>query len=140
MIEIGRPASPPIGRLVALGASNLTRGFRTIVSTARLVWGPDIEVMVALGHGRSYGAPSRVIARTLPGILQSGIWTVLEARPSIPTRALITDIGNDLLYGFSPDQTLAWVEEVVDRLQIITGDIVITDLPLSTVKELSPAR
>jgi hypothetical protein len=42
-------------RVVALGASNLTRGFQTIVSTARLVWGPDVEVLAALGHGRSYG-------------------------------------------------------------------------------------
>ena len=58
-----------VGRIVALGASNLTRGFQTLVSTARGAWGPYVEVLAALGHGRSYGAPSRLVFRTLPGIL-----------------------------------------------------------------------
>ena len=44
-----------IRRVVALGASNLTRGLHTVVSTARTEWGPDVEVLGALGHGRSYG-------------------------------------------------------------------------------------
>ncbi len=59
---------PGIARLVALGASNLTRGFRRVVSTARAAWGPEIQVLAALGHGRSYGAASRIGVRTLAGI------------------------------------------------------------------------
>lgn len=38
-------------RVVALGASNLTRRFQTVVSTARSVWRPGVEVLTALGHG-----------------------------------------------------------------------------------------
>ena len=73
---------PEVGRVVALGASNLTRGFQTIVSTARSMWGPDVEVLAALGHGRSYGAPSRIVFRTLPSILKSGLWDELESATS----------------------------------------------------------
>lgn len=124
-------------RVVALGASNLTRGFQTVISTARSVWGPDVEVLAALGHGRSYGAPSLFGFRTLPGILKSGLWAELERRPRIVTRALVTDVGNDILYGFSVERTLGWVEETLARLRAITNDIVLTDLPLASVQRLS---
>lgn len=124
-------------RVVALGASNLTRGFQTVVSTARSVWGPDVEVLAALGHGRSYGAPSRWIVRTLPSILKSGLWAELDRRTQMTTRALVTDIGNDILYGFSVERTLGWVEESLIRLNRVTQDIVLTDLPLASVRRLS---
>ncbi|MDF0675247.1 MAG: hypothetical protein P0120_13045 [Nitrospira sp.] len=124
-------------RVVALGASNLTRGFQTIVSTARSVWGPDVEVLSALGHGRSYGSPSRFLHRTLPSILKSGLWAELERRPSMTTRGLVTDVGNDILYGFSVERTLGWVEEALARLRVFTNDIVLTDLPLASIHRLS---
>jgi hypothetical protein len=124
-------------RVVALGASNLTRGFQTIVSTARSVWGPHVEVVAALGHGRSYGAPSRFAFRTLPSILKSGLWAGLERRPHSITRALVTDVGNDILYGFSVERTLGWVEEALIRLRAVTQDIVLTDLPMTSVYRVS---
>lgn len=129
--------SADIERVVALGASNLTRGFQTVVSTARVAWGPDVEVLAALGHGRSYGTRSRMAFRSLPGILESGLWPELESRPLAATRVLVTDVGNDILYGFSAEQTLAWVEEALDRLSRFTQDIVLTDLPLASIRRLS---
>ena len=129
-----------VARVVALGASNLTRGFQTVVSTARAAWGPDVEILGALGHGRSYGAHSHVFFRRLPGILDSGLWSELQSRPALPTRALVTDVGNDILYGFSAEQTLAWVEEALRRLSAVTGDIVVTGLPLASIRKLSPLK
>jgi hypothetical protein len=129
-----------IARVVALGASNLTRGFHSVVSTARATWGRDVHVFAALGHGRSYGARSRFVARTLPAILTSGLWRDLESRPEVPTRGLVTDVGNDILYGFSAEQTLEWVGEAVRRLRRVTQDIVVTDLPLVSVRGLSRAK
>jgi hypothetical protein len=129
--------SADIACVVALGASNLTRGFQTVVSSARSAWGADVEVLAALGHGRSYGAPSRFVFRTLPGILKSGLWRELERRPPLATRGLVTDVGNDILYGFSVERTLAWVEEVLVRLGRVTKDIVLTDLPLTSIHRLS---
>ena len=130
----------PVARVIALGASNLTRGFHTVVGTARSVWGPEVEILAALGHGRSYGAPSQFIIRTLPGILKSGLWTELERLPQKPTRGLITDVGNDILYGFSVERTLGWVEETLVRLGRVTEDIVLTDLPLETVRRMSNGK
>jgi hypothetical protein len=50
---------------------------------------------------------------------------------------LVTDVGNDILYGFSAEQTLAWVAEALDRLSRVTQDIVLTDLPLASIRRLS---
>ena len=58
----GRPnltLAAGVERVAALSASNLTRGFRTVVSAARAAWGPEVQVLAAIGHGRSYNAPSR---------------------------------------------------------------------------------
>lgn len=129
-----------IGRVVALGASNLTRGFQSVVSTSRNAWGLNIEVLAALGHGRSYGDQSLFLFRRLPGILDCGLWSELESRPRLPTRALITDVGNDILYGFSAGQTLAWVEEALRRLRRFTQDIILTNLPLASILSLSNLR
>jgi hypothetical protein len=97
-------------------------------------------VLAALGHGRSYGVQSRVLVRTLPGILQSGLWHQFEQLPRAETRALVTDVGNDILYGSSAAQILAWVEECLERLQRRTQDIVLTDLPMARIRRLSPRQ
>jgi hypothetical protein len=127
-------------RLVALGASNLTRGFQTVVAAARETWGGDVEVLAALGHGRSYGGDSRFLLRGLPGILQSGLWGELSRRRAAPTHAILTDVGNDVAYGHGPDRTLAWVEECLERLAPFTHDVTLTDLPLAGLRRLSRAR
>jgi hypothetical protein len=129
-----------VARIVALGASNLTRGFQTVVGTARSVWGPDVEIFAALGHGRSYGATSRFVVRSIPAILTSGLWSELERHPPKATRGLITDVGNDILYGFSVERTLGWVEESLVRLRGMTQDIVLTDLPLASARRLSTLK
>ncbi len=127
-------------RIVALGASNLTRGFQTVVSAARGAWGRDVEILAALGHGRSYGAASSLLFRRLPGILESGLWRELGSLPPLPTRALVTDVGNDILYGFSAERILAWVDEGVTRLQQATRDVILTDLPLASIRRLPRTR
>jgi hypothetical protein len=127
-------------RLIALGASNLTRGFPAVVNTARSTWGAALEVYAALGLGRSYGLRSRILARTLPSILESGLWARLAAAPPGPTRALVTDVGNDILYGAETETILSWVAECVRRLRAVGAEIVLTDLPVFSIRRLSKAR
>jgi hypothetical protein len=124
-------------RVVALGASNLTRGFATVVSTASALWGSDVHVVAALGHGRSYGAESMFLARKMPGILDSGLWRNLQDSDPVPTRAVVADVGNDVAYGFDPEQIVEWIEEAIHRLQRVTEDITLTDLPLASMRRLS---
>jgi hypothetical protein len=125
-------------RLVALGASNLTVGLPTLVHLARQAWGERTGVIAALGLGRSYGQTSRFLARSLPGIVDCGLWRALERGANQPTRAIVTDVGNDVLYGAAPEQLLGWVEACVVRLQAVSERVTVTDLPLESLRRLSP--
>jgi len=127
-------------RVIAVGASNLTRGLQTVIAAAREEYGHDVEILAALGHGRSYGADSQIIVRTLPGILQCGLWHALDQLPAVPARGIVSDVGNDILYGSSATQILEWVREVVDRLQRHTSDIAIAGLPYFHIQHLSRSK
>lgn len=117
-------------RVIALGASNLTRGLRTVIRLGTAQWGDGAEVYAALGLGRSYGRYHRLGLRGLPGILDCGIWSALERAPRADAVGLITDVGNDILYGAAPETILAWVGEAAARLSRYTSAITITGLPI----------
>lgn len=127
-------------RVVLLGASNVTRGISTIVETARQILGAPIEIQAALGHGRSYGARSCVLVRSLPGITECGLWNALDRGLALPTFALISDIGNDVLYGAPVASIVAWVRWCVERLARQQASIVITQLPIANLEGLSNRR
>ncbi len=127
----------PPRRAILLGASNLTRSLATVVPTAEHVWGSPLEVLAALGHGRSYGMTSRVLGRSLLGIKHCGLWESLDRSPPAPTAALITDVGNDLLYGAAPELILEWVAECFDRLASRSARTTITLLPIASTAAMS---
>lgn len=118
-------------RVIALGASNLTRGLQTVLRLSAAQWGPGTEVYAALGLGRSYGQYHRLGFRGLPAILDCGLWPAVAAAPRVDTIGLITDVGNDILYGSPPDQILEWVGEAATRLSRYTSTITITGLPVA---------
>jgi hypothetical protein len=126
-------------RVVLLGASNLSQGIATVVQTAQNVQQQPVEVLAAAGFGRSYGMDSCVLGRTLPGIIHCGLWERL-GQAQAPTAALITDIGNDILYGVEVPQIVEWVDTVVGRLQMTQAKICLTLLPPVEPAGLSPRR
>jgi hypothetical protein len=130
----------PTRRVVLLGASNLTRSFATVVSVARSTWGEPVEIMAAVGHGRSYGQDSTVLGRKIPGIFPCALWHDLEQRPALPTAALVTDIGNDLLYGVPCERIVNWVGQCLDRLADVGASTIVTQLPTASIERLSEAR
>lgn len=118
----------------------MVRGFPTIVETVRRMWREPIEIMVAMGHGRSYGQDSVVLGRKISGIFPCALWRDLQNRASLPTTALITDIGNDFLYGVTPDRLLEWVEECLDRLSEAGAVTSVTQLPIGSLERLGERR
>lgn len=135
MAEDARP------RIVLLGASNVTLALRPIVEIARGVRDTPLEILAAHGHGRSYGTWSRAFfVRDLPSIAECGLWNAIGARRASETFALVTDVGNDLVYGRRVDEILAWVARDLERLRAIEAHIVVTRLPIASLAELSPLR
>ena len=47
------------------------------------------------------------------------------------------DIGNDMLYGISPDEMLDWVNRCLDRLDAIGAATIVTQLPAESVDRLT---
>jgi hypothetical protein len=133
--------APPILRAVLLGASNLILALPGLIADLRQAAGGPIEVLAACGHGRSYGRWSRfVFVRHLPGIAGCGLWSDLESRPPLPTVALVTDAGNDLGYGETPETVAAWIETCLERCAAQQATTVCTLLPLVSLEKLSSFR
>lgn len=128
-------------RLVALGASNLTRALRPLVTAVAERGGP-VEAMAACGHGRSFGAWSALGGlRALPGIVECGLWTALDARPAARrTIALLADAGNDVAYGAPVPAITSWLEACVRRLARENAKMVVVLPPVASVAKLPPWR
>lgn len=129
-------------RFIVLGASNVTLAFPRLWHGLRRASAEPLEMFAAHGHGRSFGNWSRIGPRELPGIVPCRLWDDLAAQSpsSEPPRALITDIGNDLLYGVAPDQIAAWIATCLERLTAMSARIVLTQLPLASALSLGRTR
>lgn len=125
--------------VVILGASNVARGWTSLVEsihglcTSGEPSDAATDIFSAAGHGRSYGRRSRALARELPSIVDCGLWPALDAYRGEVTTALVTDIGNDLLYEQPVEQIERWVATCIDRLAAHTDRVTLTLLP-----EVSP--
>jgi hypothetical protein len=128
----------PQARLVVLGASNVARGIRNIVLIARGLEQKPVEVVTAMGHGRAYGVSTWAPFRRLPAIIECGLWPALAQHNHLPTRVLVTDIGNDLVFGQSPAMLMANVRSCVDRLRSHSTHIMLTTPPVESIRQLSP--
>ena len=133
-------APNPKRRVILLGGSNVLRSFSVVVSVAQSIWQEPLEIMAAIGHGRSFGQDSRVLGRKIPGILSCRLWDELQRRPTLPTSALVTDIGNDILYEVAPNRLIGWVAECLDRLVRANAHTIVTELPVASVSRLSRRR
>jgi hypothetical protein len=129
----------PTLRAILLGASNLRAALPTVVEGIRRKGAGPAEVLAACGRGRSYGTWSQFLyVRRLPGIVGCDLWKGLEeAPPPRRTLALVTDIGNDLVYGARVEEIAAWVGTCLEWLTRLQAEIVLTLLPLSRLQRLS---
>ncbi|HRP62948.1 MAG TPA: hypothetical protein PK400_06630 [Phycisphaerales bacterium] len=127
-------------RIILLGASNLTRGVSAAIASAQRLLSSPLDVYIAAGHGRSYGMASRILVRELPSILESRLWDALARQERLPTYSLITDVGNDVMYGVPPAQIMQWVETCMNRLQAVSNAVVCAGLPLARLERVRPLQ
>lgn len=126
------------GRLVVLlGASNLSLSLSRASRLLAQLPGP-LDIRAACGFGRSYGMQSRCVATVFPGITQSALWSELPTTVERRPLSLLTDIGNDLMYGVDVKTILEWVESCLRQLADRQSEIVITLPPLARIRQLKP--
>ena len=124
--------------VILLGASNLTIGWRHLLRALQgAVQGP-IDLQVALGMGRSYVDTSSFWFRQLPGIVHCGLWNNLPLQDSLPPLVLVTDVGNDIVYGHKPEIIVDTVAECLRRIRSrdANSQIVMTGLPMASLESV----
>jgi len=137
-ISCGGPGPRPA--FVVLGASNVVRGLAHCTAVARTRTAGPFDLFVAAGHGRGYRVATRIWQRRLPSILACGLWRALDrVRPDAPL-AVITDVGNELLYGLGVSAVADAVREAASRLADRGARLAITGLPLAAIGRVGPLR
>lgn len=64
----------------------------------------------------------------------------MKSANSAPISAVITDIGNDLGYEVPVDTLLEWVAGCMDHLQQLGANVVVTDIPVDTIRDVRQAK
>ena len=126
--------------IVVLGASNVSRGLARLAATVRTRAGAPADLFLAAGHGRAYSVSSRVGPRRLPSILASGLWRALDRERVSQPLAVLTDVGNELLYGLGVTAVAGGVREAARRLADRGATLTITGLPLASIARVGRVR
>lgn len=126
--------------VVVLGASNVSRGLARLSAIVRARATAPVSLFVAAGHGRGYGVNTRVAWRRLPSILDCGLWRALDRERIERPMVVVTDVGNELLYGLGVTAVAGAVREATHRLSARGGRLVITGLPLAAIAGVGPGR
>jgi len=128
-------------RVVLIGASNVTLSFPLLINSLIQSSPEPLEIFAAHGHGRSFCHWSYVLHRGLPPVPGCGIWESLRERPPVQqTWGLVTDVGNDLIYGRTVEDVLQNVDAVLQRLAELQAAITFVRLPLERILMLSEFR
>ena len=132
-------SADPIVLFLLLGASNLARGYSMLrhhLSKCR----EKTEFLNALGPGRGYCAKGGMFNFTYSPILESRIIEFAEkkSKNAFHTAVLITDIGNDLMYGVSAQTLIARLDAIIDRMLGWDANIFITAIHVNLKKDVSP--
>ena len=130
----------PARKVVIAGASNVSRAFPVLISSLLHAFDEPLSIYVAKGHGRSYGIETSFFKKKNLGIFQSNLFQEIARENSVPIHACLTDIGNDLAYEQPVENILGWVETSIDYLLRCDSKIVLTELPINILREMSEAR
>ena len=122
-----------------MGASNLARGYSMFTRHISSCFGKNkTEFLNALGPGRGFCSRGGMFNFTYPPIQDCRILEVAKKK-SCDTRAvLITDIGNDLMYGVLADTLIESLDGLIGRALQWDAEIFLTSIHVNLKKDVSP--
>lgn len=123
-----------------MGASNLARGYSALVNSLIHCLCPQpVEILHAMGPGRGYIAQGGVFNVSYAPIVDSGI--VKAARKRQPetskTLALITDIGNDIMYDVPVAEIMAGLDSLMRELNGMDAEVFVNPIPMDLLEDVS---
>ena len=129
--------SPPILFLL-MGASNLARGYSMFTRHISSCFGKNkTEFLNALGPGRGFCARGGMFNFTYPPIQDCRILEAAKKKSCDTRVVLITDIGNDLMYGVSADTLIESLDGLIDKALLLDAEIFLTSIHVNLRKDVS---
>ena len=122
-----------------MGASNLARGYSMLTRHILIYFGKNkIEFLNALGPGRGFCARGGMFNFTYPPIQDCRILEAAEKKSCDTRVVLITDIGNDLMYGVSADTLIKSLDGLIERALQWNAEIFLTSIHVNLKKDVNP--
>jgi hypothetical protein len=121
-----------------MGASNLARGYSMLTRHISSCFEKNkTEFLNALGPGRGFCAKGGMFNFTYPPIQDCRILNAAEKKSYDTRVVLITDIGNDLMYGVSADTLIKSLDGLIDRALQWDAEIFLTSIHVNLRKDVS---
>jgi len=133
------PSDSPNPLFIFLGASNLARGYTALVKAAENWMHPHpCEFLGAMGPGRGYCAPGGLLNIVYPPIASCGIIPAAKKKAEHSSRvvALLTDVGNDIIYGVPASRIIRTLSEILQDLSAMSAEISITSISVDLEKDV----
>ena len=128
---------------IFLGASNLARSFHGLKDCIeRCIFPRPASFFHAMGPGRGYLSRGGILNAVYSPILKCGILEAVRNKrvKDQPVIALITDIGNDIMYGVSSEKIINGLQYLVNALGEFKTNIFITSIPVDLENDISELR
>ena len=135
------PFPDPLIVFLLMGASNLARGYSMLTHhLSECLEKNKTEFLNALGPGRGFCARGGIFNITYSPIQDCRIIESGEkkSKEALHTVVLITDIGNDLMYGVSADTLIASLDIMIDEILKWDAEIFLTPIHVNLRKDVSP--
>jgi len=125
---------------IFLGASNLARslyGLKRCIT--RCVFPRPVSFLHAMGPGRGYISQGGIFNAIYPPILYCDILKAAynKRKKNQQVIVLITDIGNDIMYGVSSEEIIEGLNLLFNRLNELEAKVFITSIPIDLKKDVS---
>ena len=125
---------------IFLGASNLARSFYGLKRCiGRCIFPRPASFMHAMGPGRGYVSRGGILNAIYSPILNCGIFEAVRNKriKNQQVVALITDIGNDIMYDVSPEKIIGGLQYIFNALDGFETNIFITPIPIDLENDIS---
>ena len=110
-----------------MGASNLARGYSLLTRyLSRCLGVQNIEFLNALGPGRGFCAKGGMFNFIYPPIQDCQVIEAVDQKTKNTRVVLITDLGNDLMYGVTADSLIECLDMLIDRMLKWNAEIFLT--------------
>jgi hypothetical protein len=131
-------AQSPHILFLLMGASNLARGYSMLTRHILSCFGKNkTEFLSALGPGRGFCSRGGMFNFNYPPIQDSLILEAAEKKSCDIRVVLITDIGNDLMYGVSADTLIESLDGLLERALLWNVEIFMTSIHVNLKKDVS---